>query len=135
MAMSLEVAQRVGPFSEDPVMRHAEDTEFAYRALRARVAIVYAPEVAVRHLGWRDEAEREDRYRNYARSHSAFFGRYLRQGDGFMILRTTVHVLRSLRRWLVGSLSHDREAARNGRAYLSELLPGLREGWRRAGEP
>ena len=135
MAMSLEVAQRVGPFSEDPVMRHAEDTEFAYRALRARVPIVYAPEVAVRHLGWRDEAEREDRYRNYARSHSAFFGRYLRQGDGFMILRTTVHVLRSLRRWLVGSLSHDQEAARNGRAYLSELLPGLRAGWRRAGEP
>ena len=134
MAMSLEVAKRIGPFSEDPVMRHAEDTEYAYRALRARVPIVYAPEVAVRHLGWRDEGQREDRYRNYARSHSAFFGRYLRQGDWFMILRTMVHVLRSSRRWLVGSLRHDPEAARNGRAYLSELLPGLREGWRSAGE-
>ena len=135
MAMSLEVARQVGPFSEDPVMRHAEDTEFAYRALRAHVPIVYAPEVAVRHMGWRDEGQREDRYRNYARSHSAFFGRYLRQGDGFMVLRTTVHVLRSLRRWLVGSVRRDAEAARNGRAYLSELLPGLCAGWRRAGRP
>jgi GT2 family glycosyltransferase len=114
MAMSLEVAERVGPFSEDPVMRHAEDTEYAYRALRARVPIVYAPDVAVRHLGWRDEAEWEDRYRNDARSHSAFFGRYLRQGDGSMILRTTVHVLRSLRRRRLGSLRRDPEAARRG---------------------
>ena len=135
MAMSLDVARKVGPFSEDPVMCHAEDTEFAYRALRARVAIVYAPEVAVRHLGWRDEGQREDRYRSYARSHSAFFGRYLRQGDWFMILRTSVHILRSLRRWLLGSLRRDPEAARNGRAYLSELLQGLRAGWRGAGEP
>jgi GT2 family glycosyltransferase len=111
-------------------MRNAEDTEFAYRALRAGVPIVYAPEVAVCHRGWRDEAQREDRYRSYARSHSAFFGWYLRQGDRFMILRISVHLLRSLRRWVVGALSGDRESARNGKAYLTEFLPGLREGWR-----
>jgi hypothetical protein len=91
---------------------------------------VYAPEVAVCHRGWRDETQREDRYRSYARSHSAFFGWYLRQGDRFMILRIAVHLLRSLRRWVAGALSGDRESARNGKAYLTEFLPGLREGWR-----
>ncbi|MGB5133287.1 MAG: glycosyltransferase [Steroidobacteraceae bacterium] len=130
MGMPLEVARRVGPFSEMHAMRNAEDTEYAYRALRARVPIVYAPEVSVRHLGWRDETQREDRYRSYARSHSAFFGWYLRQGDGFMLLRVAVHLLRSLRRWVVGALSGDPESARNGKAYLTEFLPGLREGWR-----
>jgi GT2 family glycosyltransferase len=130
MGMPLDIAQQVGPFSEDPVMRHAEDTEFAYRALRAGVPIVYAPEVVVRHLGWRDEAAREDRYRNYARSHSAFFGKYLRQGDRFMVLRALVHLLRALRRWASGALRGDVETARNGKAYVTELLPGLREGWR-----
>jgi GT2 family glycosyltransferase len=130
MGMPVEVARRVGPFTELHAMRNAEDTEFAYRALRARVPIVYAPEVAVCHLGWRDETEREDRYRSYARSHSAFFGWYLRRGDRFMILRVIVHLLRSLRRWVAGSLSGDAEAARNGKAYLTEFLPGLRDGWR-----
>jgi GT2 family glycosyltransferase len=130
LGMPVEIARRVGPFTEMHAMRHAEDTEYAYRALRARVPIVYAPEVAVCHRGWRDETQREDRYRSYARSHSAFFGWYLRQGDPFMILRVAVHLLRSLRRWIVGALSGDPEAARNGKAYLTEFLPGLREGWR-----
>jgi GT2 family glycosyltransferase len=130
LGMPIEAVRRVGPFTEMHAMRNAEDTEFAYRALRAGVPIVYAPEVAVCHRGWRDEAQREDRYRSYARSHSAFFGWYLRQGDRFMILRVAVHLLRSLRRWVVGALSGDRESARNGKAYLTEFLPGLREGWR-----
>lgn len=130
MGMPLEAARRVGPFTELHAMRNAEDTEFAYRALRAGVPIVYAPEVSVRHLGWRDETEREDRYRSYARSHSAFFGWYLRRGDGFMLLRVAVHLLRSLRRWVFGVLSGNPENARNGKAYLTEFLPGLRDGWR-----
>ena len=130
LGMPIEVAHRVGPFTEVHAMRNAEDTEFAYRALLARVPIVYAPEVAVCHRGWRDEAQREDRYRSYARSHSAFFGWYLRQGDRFMILRVAVHLIRSLRRWIVGALTGDGESARNGKAYLTEFLPGLREGWR-----
>jgi GT2 family glycosyltransferase len=135
LGMPIEAARRVGPFTEMHAMRNAEDTEFAYRALRAGVPIVYAPEVAVCHRGWRDEAQREDRYRSYARSHSAFFGWYLRQGDRFMILRITVHLLRSLRRWVVGAMTGDRESARNGKAYLTEFLPGLREGWRGGAQP
>jgi glycosyltransferase involved in cell wall biosynthesis len=130
MGMPLTVVRKVGVFTEDTLMRYAEDTEFAYRALRAQVPIVYAPEAAVRHLGWRDEGGRQDQYRNYARSHSVFYGRRIRQGDPFIMLRATVHLLRASRRWLTGTLRGDAEVAAYGRAYVTQLLPGLLAGWR-----
>ena len=130
MGMPLEVARRVGPFAEHPSMRTAEDAEFAYRALRLGVPIVYAPEVVVQHVGWRDLEQREEQYRSYGLSQGGFFGRYLRQGDAFMALRVVVHLLRASRRWLVGALRGDADVARNGKAYVTGLLPGLRAGWR-----
>jgi len=133
MGLPLEVARRVGPFTESPAMRTAEDGEFAYRALRAGVPIVYAPEVVVTHLAWRDAAEREDQYYGYALSQGGFYGWYLRQGDAFIALRVIVHLLRASRRWLVGRLRGDADVARNGRAYVLGLLPGLRAGWRSRG--
>ncbi|MEX2150374.1 MAG: glycosyltransferase [Steroidobacteraceae bacterium] len=135
MGMPLTVPGRIGSFSEDALMRFAEDTEFAYRALRAQVPIVYAPEAVVRHLGWRDGSEREQQYRNYARSHSVFFGRQLRKGDGFICLRASVHLLRATRRWLSGALRGDAETAAHGKAYVTEFLPGLRAGWRSGAAP
>jgi len=134
MGMSLAVARRVGPFAEAASMRTAEDNEYAYRALRAGIPIVYAPDVAVAHLGWRDTAGRIEQYRGYALSQGGFFGWYLRQGDGFIALRVAVHLLRSLRRWLVARLKGDDEMALNGRAYVLGLLPGLRAGWRERGQ-
>lgn len=133
MGLPLEVARRVGPFTESPAMRTAEDGEFAYRALRAGVPIVYAPEVVVTHLAWRDAAEREDQYYSYALSQGGFYGWYLRQGDAFIALRVIVHLLRASRRWLVGRLRGNADMARNGRAYVLGLLPGLRAGWRSRG--
>jgi GT2 family glycosyltransferase len=133
MGMSIEVARRVGPFAEAPSMRTAEDNEYAYRALRAGIPIVYAPDVVVQHLGWRDAAQREDQYRGYGLSQGGFFGWYLRQGDAFIALRIVVHLLRSLRRWLTARLRGDAEMALNGRAYVQGLLPGLRAGWRDRG--
>ena len=124
------VLERVGPFAEDPCMRTAEDAEFAYRALRAGYAIVYAPEVCVCHLGWRDAAAREQQYRSYARSQGGFYGAYLRQGDLFMVPRIVIHLLRSLRRWATGALRGDAERAANGRAYVLGLLPGIAAGLR-----
>ena len=114
-------------------MRTAEDNEYAYRALRAGVPIVYAPDVIVAHLGWRDTAGRQEQYRGYALSQGGFFGWYLRQGDAFIALRILVHLLRSLRRWGVARLTGDDEMASNGRAYVQGLLPGLRAGWRERG--
>ena len=54
MAAERSVFERVGPFNEHPaLLPAAEDNEWGYRALLAGVPIVYAPEVAVRHLDWR----------------------------------------------------------------------------------
>jgi GT2 family glycosyltransferase len=133
MGMPAALAREIGRFEEDPCMRTAEDAEFAYRALRAGVAIAYVPEIVVSHLGWRDHAQRDAQYRSYALSQGGFFGRYLRRGDLFIALRVLVHLARSLRRWLWGSLLGDRERARNGRAYVTGLLPGIAAGWKRVG--
>lgn len=123
--MAMEVLRRVGLFDDDPCMRYAEDGEWAYRALKARVPIAYAPDLVVAHVGWRELDERLDQYRGYARSHGAFFGKHLRRGDLFIVLRAKVHLARALRRWLRGVLRGDAELAANGRSYALQLLPGM----------
>lgn len=131
MGVATEVVREVGPFDEDPRLRLAEDCDWSYRALRAGVPIVYAPDVCVHHYAWRDEGERSGQYRAYARSHGGFYGKYLRRGDGFIALRAGAHYLRAMRRWLRGSLTGDREQAARGKAYVTGLLPGIVAGLRR----
>jgi GT2 family glycosyltransferase len=133
MGAAIDVIQRVGLFDEDPSLRTAEDCEYSYRALRSGTPIFYAPDVVVRHFGWRKETERAIQYRDYARSHAGFFGKYLRQGDWFILLRVLIHFLRATRRWVRGVLTADRDLALNGRAYVTELFPGIVAGWRAAG--
>jgi hypothetical protein len=130
MGAAIAVIERTGLLDEDPCLRTAEDGEYAYRALRAGVPIVYGPDVAVHHFGWRDPAERAIQYRDYARSQAGFFGKYLRRGDWFIALRIIVHLVRTLRRWLYGVIVADRDLALNGRAYVIGLLPGIIAGWR-----
>lgn len=133
LGMPVDIVRRIGPFTEDASMCTAEDTEFAYRALRHGVPIVYAPELVVVHLGWRDKDRRNEQYRSYAHSHAAFLGWYLRRGDLFIAVRTAVHLSRALRRWLHAALRGEAEMARNGRAYVTGLWPGLVDGWRASG--
>lgn len=135
MAMPTVLRESVGLFDEDPCVRAAEDVEFSYRALRAGVPIVYAPDVIVQHLGWRGLEEREAQYRNYARSHGGFFGKYLRRRDLFVAVRAAVHLLRATRRWATGALRRDQDVALNGRAYVLGLLPGIVAGWRSEARP
>ena len=135
MAIATSLARRLGPFQEAACMRTAEDAEFAYRALRAGVPIRYAPQVAVTHQGWRDPGQRSSQYRDYALSQGGFYGLYLRRGDLFIALRALVHLLRSLKRWLLGSLRKRDEMAINGRAYVTGLLPGIMAGWRAGHRP
>jgi GT2 family glycosyltransferase len=125
MGTSMAVIGRVGLFDEDPLLRTAEDGEWAYRALKAGVPIVYAPEVAVRHFGWRDGTKRSIQYQGYARSHGGFYGKYIRRGDWFIALRAILHHVRAFRRWVRGSLTGNDELAHYGRAYLTGLLPGI----------
>jgi GT2 family glycosyltransferase len=131
MGTSMSVIGRVGYFDEDPRLRTAEDGEWSYRALRAGVRIIYAPQVVVRHYGWRDGSERAIQYKDYARSHGGFYGKYLRKGDGFIALRALIHHVRALRRWLRGIITGDQELAIYGRAYLTGLLPGIIAGCRK----
>ncbi len=125
MGTSLAVVARVGPYDEDLRLRTSEDGEWAYRALRAGIPIIYAPEVGVVHYGWRDEHQRADQLRAYALSHGGFYGKYIRKGDGFIVLRAVLHMLRALRRALFGLATRDGELARHGWAYLRGLPVGV----------
>jgi GT2 family glycosyltransferase len=129
LGTSLTVVNKVGLFEEDPCMRTAEDAEWGYRSLRAGVTIHYAPDVCVRHFGWRDMSKRSEQYRTYALSHGGFYGKYIRTGDWFILMRAAVHFMRSLRRWVVGTMSRDTDAAMLGKAYFTNLLPGILAGY------
>jgi GT2 family glycosyltransferase len=129
MGSSMAVIKRVGLFDEDHRLCCAEDGEWAYRALRSGIPIIYAPDVSVRHYGWRDKNQRAAQYKTYAHSHGAFYGKYLRKGDWFIALRVIVHHLRAFRRWLSGFTGGNREHALSGRAYVTGLLPGIITGF------
>jgi GT2 family glycosyltransferase len=138
MGTSIEVFRLVGLFDEDPVMATAEDAEWAYRALRHAITIIYEPNVCLWHYGWRDQRKRAEQYRHYALSHGGFYGKYLRKGDLFILLRALVHLGRALRRWLLGVVTGNSEIALNGKSYCLGLLPGIIAGFRsrfRANQP
>ena len=130
MALARAIVERIGGLDEDPCLRTAEDAEFAYRALRSGVIVRYAPEIAVTHLGWRDDAQRTSQYADYARSHGGFYGKYLRRGDWFIAVRATLHWFRALRRWGFGLVKGDAERVRFARSYALGLFAGIRAGWR-----
>ena len=130
MGASREVVERVGLLDESPALAAAEDCEYSYRALRAGIPITYAPEVVVRHVGWRNPDQRGAQYEVYGRSLAGFLGKYLRRGDAFIGLRLVFHTLRAMRRWLRGLLTGDQETMLNGLGYMKGLWPGLRAGWR-----
>jgi len=130
MGTSVTVVKKVGLFDEDPCMRTAEDAEWSYRALRNGISIRYEPDVCVCHFGWRDPEKREQQYRHYALSHGGFYGKYLRKGDLFILLRVGLHYVRSLRRWIRGLIKRDHDIASIGRAYFIYLLPGIMAGLR-----
>lgn len=131
MGLAIDIVERIGPMDEHPSVRYAEDAEWSYRALRARVPIAYAPEVRVAHVAWRDPAQMRETYRRYARSQGGFYGHYLRRGDRFIARRVAYELLRAP--WLAvrGLADGNRDLADMGRAYLSQLVPGLIDGWRR----
>lgn len=131
MGMTTDVARFVGPFDEDLRLRFAEDGEWCYRALSKGVPLVYAPEVRVRHVAWRDATQRAATYRGYARSQGAFYGKYLRARDPFIARRAAFDLARGPWMWVRGRATGDSELRALGRAYVRDLLPGLVTGLRR----
>lgn len=132
MGFATELVKRLGSMDEHPSVRYAEDAEWSYRALRGGIAILYAPEVRVGHLAWRDTAQLTGTYRRYARSQGGFYGHYIRQGDWYIVLRAAYDLLRGP--WLVarGIVTGDTELTTIGGAYVRELLPGILAGLRRS---
>lgn len=131
MGVAVEVFGAVGPFDEDPRIQNAEDGDWSYRALRAGVTIVYAPELAVVHTDWRGPEQLLRTYRGYARSQGALYGKYIRKGDRFMLRRAIFDLLRGP--WMLarGTVTRNSELRRLGAAYVRHLLPGLVAGLRR----
>jgi GT2 family glycosyltransferase len=129
MGFARAVVDRIGPMDERDCVRFAEDAEWSYRALRSGVRIVYAPDVVVSHLAWRDSTELARTYGRYARSQGGFYGTYLRRGDGFIALRAAFDLARGP--WLLvrGMTTRNAELSAIGRAYLTQLPAGILEGF------
>jgi GT2 family glycosyltransferase len=133
MGFPMRVPERIGYFDEHPSLRSAgEDNEWAYRALRAGVPIVYDPSVVVRHVAWQRDIL--PIYRRYARGQGAFYGKFLRRGDPFIARRAARDLLRGP--WLLvrGLATRNHDLTAMGRGEVTGILPGILAGMRGRGQ-
>jgi glycosyltransferase involved in cell wall biosynthesis len=128
MAFALSTAMMIGPF--DGGVSPAEDNDWAYRALRMGIPIVYAPEVVVYHQHWRTEAQLRATYRAYGWSQGAFYGKHLRNGDWSMVLRAGISLWRGVRSLVYGVVRNDTALKVNAMGRLERLVPGMVAGMR-----
>jgi GT2 family glycosyltransferase len=133
MGFAQETARRIGPFDEQ--LAEAEDNDWAYRALRAGIPIVYAPELVVHHYPWRDSDQLTAAYRAYAWSQGVFYGKHLRRGDWTMAVRAALSLYRGARDLFAGVMGNNDRRRVNGRARMTRLVPGLVAGLRGLGSP
>ena len=134
MAFATRLVERIGWLDEHPSLATAgEDNEWAHRALRAGVPIVYDPTVVVTHLARHRPADLPALYRRYARGQGAFYGTWLRRGDRFIALRAARDLVRAP--WLLarGLVTRNSELIAMGRGELEGLLPGVLAGLRNPG--
>ena len=133
MGFALGTARRIGPF--DAKLIEAEENDWAYRALRTAIPIVYAPQLRVEHVHWRDERQLTSVYRAYAGSQGAFYGKHLRRGDWSMAARIGLTLLRGARDFVWGFARRDATQRAKGYARLIRLIPGVYSGLRGRGSP
>ena len=130
MAFPRSVLDRIGYFDEHPSLRLAgEDNDWAYRALRAGIPIVYEPSSVVAHVAWQPASALPGIYRRYARGQGAFYGKHLRRGDPFIARRVARDLLRAGWLALRASVSTNpelRALAHGERGLLPGLIAGLR---------
>lgn len=131
MGVSTELARQIGDFDEN--LFTAEDTDWAYRALKANIPLLYAPDVIVFHHHWRDRSQSAVNYRAYAKGLGAFFGKHLRQGDLSMILRALLALYRGGKSLLKGQIQGDENLILEGKARLTHLIPGMIDSFRGIG--
>ena len=134
MAFAVRLLERIGWLDEHPSLATAgEDNEWAHRALRAGVSIVYDPTVIVGHLARHRPEELAGLYRRYARGQGAFYGTWLRRGDRFIALRVMRDLLRAPWLLLRGLVTRNSELVSMGRGEVMGLLPGIVAGLRNPG--
>ena len=134
MGFALRLLDRVGWFDEHPSLATAgEDNEWAHRALRAGVRIVYDPTVIVGHLARHGIEDLPALYSRYARGQGAFYGTWLRRGDLFIVWRIVRDLLRAPWLLLRGFVTRNRELVWMGRGEVTGLLPGIWAGLRNPG--
>ena len=134
MAFPIRLLERIGYLDEHPSLRLAgEDNEWAYRALRAGMQIVYDPHSVVSHIAWQARGELKDVYRRYARGQGAFYGKYVRRADLFILKRTLRDLVRAP--WLVlrGIATGNTELLAMAFGEMTGLPVGLLAGVRNAG--
>jgi GT2 family glycosyltransferase len=134
MAFALSVVDRIGRLDEHASLATAgEDNEWAHRALRAGVRIIYDPAVVVGHLARHRPEDLAGLYRRYARGQGAFYGTWLRRGDPFILARTARDLMRAP--WLLirGLATRNADLMAMGRGEIAGLVPGILAGLRNPG--
>ena len=135
MAFPVRLLERIGYLDEHPSLRLAgEDNEWAYRAMRSGIPIVYDPDAIVSHVAWQSREGLKDVYRRYARGQGAFYGKYVRRGDPFILRRMIRDLVRAP--WLVtrAAFSGNSELMAMGLGELIGLPAGIVAGLRNSGE-
>jgi GT2 family glycosyltransferase len=134
MAFPVRLLRRVGTFDEhESLLTAGEDNDWAYRALRAGVPVVYDPTITVGHLARFTPSDLSALYRRYARGQGAFYGKHLRQGDSFIARRALRGLLRAPWLLLRGLATRDLELIAMGKGEVTGLPRGILEGLRNDG--
>ena len=134
MGFPLSLVQRIGYLDEHPSLRSAgEDNDWAYRALRAGVPIIYEPTSVVAHVAWQPASALPSIYRRYARGQGAFYGKHLRRGDTFIARRAARDLARAPWLLLRGTLTRNTELLALAHGEVTGLVPGLVSGLRNPG--
>jgi GT2 family glycosyltransferase len=134
MGFAVRVVDRIGWLDEHPSLATAgEDNEWAHRALRAGVRIVYDPTVVVGHLARHRPEELAGLYQRYARGQGAFYGTWLRRGDRFIARRAARDLVRAPYLLIRGIITRNSELIAMGRGEVAGLLPGIIAGLRNPG--
>ncbi len=131
MGISFALAQQIGSFDEK--LYTAEDTDWAYRAMKIGIPVLYVPDVVVYHHHWRDSSQTTVNYRAYATGLGAFFGKYLRQGDWSMVPRALLALYRGAKILVKGWITGDENLRLEGKARLTQMIPGMIAGLRGIG--
>jgi hypothetical protein len=134
MAFAVRLLDRIGWLDEHPSLATAgEDNEWAHRALRSGVSIVYDPAMIVGHLARHRPEDLPGLYLRYARGQGAFYGTWLRRGDPFIARRAARDLLRAPWLLLRGLVTRNSDLVSMGQGEVMGLLPGILAGLRNRG--